>query len=295
MRTYALLAAACAALAGLAGTDEAARVIRLRDEALRFNAAAARLAVTDLARDPSYDATRHRAAVEALAARRDWAVAHLNSTNAEGRAEAVALVEGYRAALLANPRLDADQILCVRRHLKNSVWPTNTYGTVGGSDGPPYRKRALSRDLGLLGLNAHNHMDLRRTGFTNEIAVISNLRATPAFTTLYRPPNTSIVRDLDLDFDASRILFTSFRGTNNLLGVFEIALSGPSALSAPTALSVPTELSREATLRGEAPLRAEGPLNHLRGEAPLRAEGPHNHLRGEAPLHHLRGEAQLKN
>ncbi|MBO7686424.1 MAG: SUMF1/EgtB/PvdO family nonheme iron enzyme [Kiritimatiellae bacterium] len=226
MRTYALLAAACAALVGLAESDEAARVVRLRDEARRFNAAAARLAVEDLARDPSYGAARHRAAVEALAARRDWAVAHLNPTNADGRAEAIALVEGYRAALLANPRLDADRILCVRRHLKNSVWPTNTYGTVGGSDGPPHTKRALSRDLGLLGLNAHNHMDLRRTGFTNEIAVISNLRATPAFTTLYRPSDTSIVRDLDLDFDASRILFTSYRGTNNLLGVYEVKVPG---------------------------------------------------------------------
>ena len=50
-----------------------------------------------------------RTAVEALAARRDWAIAHLNPTNADGRAEAVALVEGYRAALLANPRLDADK------------------------------------------------------------------------------------------------------------------------------------------------------------------------------------------
>ena len=245
MKAHILLAAACAALVGLAGTDEAACIVRLHDEARRFNAAAARLAVEDLARNPSYDAARHRAAVEALAARRDWAVAHLNPTNADGRAEAVALVEGYRAALLANPRLDADRILCVRRHLKNSVWPTNTYGTVGGSDGPPYRKRALSRDLGLLGLNAHNHMDLRRTGFTNEIAVI-----------------------------------TSFRGTNNLLGVFEIALSGPAGLSAasqlsgPSALSAPTELSREATLR------AEGPLKNLklRGEAPLRAEGPLNNL-----------------
>ncbi|MBQ6103541.1 MAG: hypothetical protein IJL06_07700, partial [Kiritimatiellae bacterium] len=202
MRPYALLAAACAALAGLADTDEAARVVRLRDEALRFNADAARLAVADLARDPSYDAARHRAAVESLAARRDWAVAHLNPTNAEGRAEAVALVENYRAALLATPRLDADRILCVRRHLRNSIWPAGKYGLIGGSDGPPHSIRALSRDLGLLGLNAHNHMDLRRTGFTNDIAVISNLRGTPTFTSLYRPPDTSIVRDLDLDFDA---------------------------------------------------------------------------------------------
>ena len=240
MKAHILLAAACAALVGLAGTDEAARVVRLRDEARRFNAAAARLAVEDLARNPSYDAARHRAAVEALAARRDWAVDHLNPTNADGRAEAVALVEGYRAALLANPRLDADQILCVRRHLGNSIWPINAHGMVGGSDGPPHTKRALSRDLGLLGLNAHNHMDLRRTGFTNEIAVISNLRATPAFTTLYRPSDTSIVRDLDLDFDASRILFTSFRGTNNLLGVYEVKV--PNAECSKPTLVSPEEI-----------------------------------------------------
>ena len=230
MRPYALLAAACAALAGFANTDEAARVVRLRDEALRFNADAARLAVEDLSRDPSYDAARHSAAVEALAARRDWAVAHLNPTNAEGRAEAVALVEGYRAALLANPRLDADKILCVRRHLQNSVWTAGKPGVPGGSDGPPHTKRALSRDLGLLGLNAHNHMDLRRTGFTNDIAVISNLRGTPTFTSLYRPSDTSIVRDLDLDFDASRILFTSYRGTNNLLGVYEVVVRDSSSV-----------------------------------------------------------------
>ena len=260
LKPYALLAAVCAALAGLADTDEAARVVRLRDEALRFNADAARLAVADLARDPSYDAGRHRAAVEALAARRDWAVAHLDPTNAQGRAEAIALVEGYRAALLANPRLDADRILCVRRHLQNSVWSAGKPGVPGGSDGPPHSKRALSRNLGLLGLNAHNHMDLRRTGFTNDIAVISNLRGTPTFTSLYRPPDTSIVRDLDLDFDASRILFTSYRGTNNLLGVYEIEIKSPpsAALSAPVALSGPSGLSK---LSREATLRAEGPLN----------------------------------
>ena len=74
MKTYALLAAACAALAGLAETDEAARVVRLRDEALRFNAAAARLAVADLARDPAYDAARHRAR----------AAAHKNREKAPG-------------------------------------------------------------------------------------------------------------------------------------------------------------------------------------------------------------------
>ena len=60
MRPYALLAAACAALAGLADTDEAVRVVRLRDEALRFNADAARLAVADLGRRPPQSHERRR-------------------------------------------------------------------------------------------------------------------------------------------------------------------------------------------------------------------------------------------
>ncbi len=222
----AMLAAAAAALS----TEEARQ---LRDDALRFDAVAANLAVDDLSKNPSYDATTHRAAVKALAARKEWAVARLADATDPAAEEAAALVRGFRAALLANPLLDPDRILCVRRNFANPVWPRAD--KPGGSDFP-YTKRAFSRKLGLLGLNAHNHMDLDRTGFTNDIAVISGLRGTPSIATLYRPPDTSIVRDLDLDFDASRILFTSYRGTNNLLGVYEIPAL-PSAAPRPTLVS----------------------------------------------------------
>ena len=240
-------------------------VRQLREEALRFDAVAANLAVDDLAKNPSYAAAAHRAAVKALADRRDWAVARLADANDPAAEEAAALVRNYRAALLANPLLDADRILCVRRLLDNPVWPRAN--KPGGSDFP-YSKRAFSRRLGLLGLNAHNHMDLRRAGFTNDIAVISNLRGSPAITSLYRPPNTAIVRDLDLDFDASRILFTSYRGTNNLLGVYEIEIKSPpsAALSDASQLSGPSGLSK---LSRDATLSAEGALNHLKGEARL--------------------------
>ena len=214
----AMLAAAAAALS----TEEARQ---LREEALRFDAVAANLAVDDLSKNPSYDATAHRAAVKALAARKEWAAAHLADASDPSAEEAAALVRGFRAALLANPLLDSDRILCVRRNFTNPVWPRAD--KPGGSDFP-YTKRAFSRKLGLLGLNAHNHMDLDRIGFTNDIAVISSLRGTPSISTIYRPPDTSIVRDLDLDFDASRILFTSYRGTNNLLGVYEIEVKGES-------------------------------------------------------------------
>ena len=195
------------------------------EELKRFNPAAARLAVEANREKPGYAYAEHRAAIEALA------TIHCECTNRlarEGGALDAAthkLVESYRAAILADPSLNFDRILCVRRRLEMPTWPHDPLDHRGGTD-MPYTRRGLSRRLGLLGLNAHNHMDLNRQGFTNDIAVVSNFRATPKIETLWKPAGTEIVRDLDLDFDASRILFTSYRGTNNLLGVYEVKLEG---------------------------------------------------------------------
>ena len=142
--------------------------------------------------------------MKAFAARRDWVLAHLDDADEAVRAEATALVEGYRAALLANPALDFDRVLCVLRRM-------------------PLPKNDGTRQLGLQDINAHNHFRVQRAGFNNEIAVISNLRGKPAFTTVYKPDDTSLVRDLDLDFDASRVSFTKHRG-NDMWGVFEVEL-----------------------------------------------------------------------
>ncbi len=183
------------------------RLRQLREECERFNPDAARRALADLEKQPSYDIAKHRAAVEALAAKRQEALDALNGKDEAKQREAEKLVEGYRAAMLANPILDFDKILCVHRKVGNA------------------RAALTGRHLGLLGLNAHNHMDMDRSGFDNEIAVISNIRGKPELTTLYHPDDTAIVRDLDIDFDASRILFTSHRHSN-LLGVFEIPAGG---------------------------------------------------------------------
>ncbi len=124
--------------------------------------------------------------------------------------EAIRLVENYRKAMLLNPILDFGELLCIRRNIAN---PGSAFG---------------GRQCGFLGLNAHNHWDMNRTGYDNDIVVVSDLRGTPTFRSLYKPKDTSVVRDLDLDFDASRILFTSYRGTNNLFGVYEIVVKGES-------------------------------------------------------------------
>ena len=247
-----LIGIVCGLIAATAfsATPDAAAVRRAKEQLALFKPDAARRAMADLKSNPKYDWAKHNAAVEALIAKEAAARAALGA-NAAGTAaphnvqpiskeEAVALVEAYRAAMLANPVLDFDKILCVHRKIGN---PRGAFG---------------GRGSGMTGLNAENHMVAPRTGFPNEIVVLSNLRGTPTYTELYKPADgTSVVRDLDLDFDASRILFTQYKGTNNLFGVYEIELNDEMVKSA----------ASQPLNGAEHNLKPEGRFNHLKGEA----------------------------
>ncbi len=202
LRLFALFALAASASAA---APDAAAVRRAKEQLARFTPEAARRCMADLKANPKYDYAKHNAAVEALIANLDATKSALEKGDDAAKAAAVARVAAYRAAMLANPILDFDRILCVHRRIGNA------------------RSAFGGRGSGMTGLNAENHMVAPRTGFENEIGVLSDLRGTPKFTPLYKPADkTSIVRDIDLDFDASRILFTGYKGTNNLFGVYEI-------------------------------------------------------------------------
>ena len=191
---------ACAALSLAADP-----VRQAREQLALVKPEAARRALADLKNNPKYDYAKNAAAIEALISQVDKVKADLEKGDAAAKAAAVQLVENYRKAMLANPVLDFDKILCVHRKIGN---PRGAFG---------------GRGSGMTGLNAENHMVAPRTGFENEIGVLSDIRGTPTFRPLYKPADkTSIVRDIDLDFDASRILFTGYRGFNNLFGIYEI-------------------------------------------------------------------------
>ena len=165
-------AAVCGASLLVAAASAALSPRQVRDQLKWFQPAAARLAVEDLKNAPGYDYVRHHAAVERLIAGFAAATNRLARLPLEQvDDETATLVEGYRQAILANPLLDFGRILCVRRRLEPSIWPEDPPNHRGGSD-YPYKRRGLTRRLGLVGLNAHNHMDLDRTGFTNDIAIV---------------------------------------------------------------------------------------------------------------------------
>lgn len=100
-------------------------------------------------------------------------------------------------ALLANPLLDFDKLLLVRRKANNLGLPANWQG----------------------------NSSLPRSGFDNEIAVLSPVAPGGRLTSLYKPEGGKFVGDLKLHFDADRLLFSSLDGQTRWQ-VFEIRADG---------------------------------------------------------------------
>jgi len=102
-----------------------------------------------------------------------------------------------REALLANPLLNFDRLLFIKR--------------ADGSDPNPKKKQTF-KQLGLP-QNWQSNATLPKTGYNNEIAVLSPVRPEGKVTTLFKPREPVFVGDVDLHFDADRMMF-SMSGTN---------------------------------------------------------------------------------
>jgi formylglycine-generating enzyme required for sulfatase activity len=102
-----------------------------------------------------------------------------------------------REALLANPLLDFSRLLLVRRRADKLGLP----------------------------LNFTSNSSIPSTGYDNQIAVLSPVRPEGKLTTLYQPAGGRFVGDLDLHFDAERLLF-SMPGANGRWQVFELRADG---------------------------------------------------------------------
>jgi hypothetical protein len=188
------------------GATEAADIDPLDEARARFalvNLGAARLAVADMrkefgARLPGGDAMAARLAEAERSARS--VAARLARGDADLLPEIERLLALQRSALLANPLLDCDKLLLVRRGAGN---------------------------LGLV-QNWESNSSLPRSGFDNEVAILTGLRGEPKLTTLYKPDGGRFVGDLDLHWDARRLLF-SMPGEDGRWQVFEKRLDGTPA------------------------------------------------------------------
>ena len=113
----------------------------------------------------------------------------------DAKPDAEALVALAKEALLASPLLDFDKLLLVKRRGKPGL-PQNWVGNCS-----------------------------KRGPFDNEISVLSPVRPDGKLTTLYRPESGAFVGDVDLHWDADKMLLSS-QLANKRYEVFEINANG---------------------------------------------------------------------
>ena len=103
----------------------------------------------------------------------------------------------HTEALTANPLLDFDRLLVVQRGVGNLGLPANW----------------------------ESNSSLSRSGFNNKLCTLSPVHPEGKLTTLFQPTGGRFVGDVDLHFDADRMLF-SMPGANGRWQVFEMTIDG---------------------------------------------------------------------
>jgi len=200
--------------------EQRAERIRQRTEQARIKAEiaalegidveAVRLAIEDMEEHfpGQYDGAPHRKALAQFKRDRAALLESLAEGKQDGTQSVEELLAGIRTALLANPLLDFDRLLVVRRNFSGNQ-----------------ARHVTSSNAGFVAHNYQNHTSMPRSGWDNEIAVLSNLRGQPRIDGLYKPSGGQILRDVRLDFPADRILFSSI-DANGRWAIFEIRSDG---------------------------------------------------------------------
>ncbi len=119
-----------------------------------------------------------------------------------------------REALLANPLLDFDELLLIRRV---------PHGDPRRQEGTGY---GLGEYIGLPRQSSKCNPGIEEPfAWDNEIAVLSPVRPQGGLKTLYRSEGRRLITDIDLHWDAGKVLF-SMPGTHDKWQVFEIGSDG---------------------------------------------------------------------
>ncbi|MHC4748630.1 MAG: SUMF1/EgtB/PvdO family nonheme iron enzyme [Planctomycetota bacterium] len=167
-----------------------------------FDFESLRLAITDLIETFGQRYPKGQEYLEHLDSLQKLSRVSLNSFNQDDSTEtnllkiAGDLEKLQNDALLSNPLLDFEKLLL------------------------------LKRKRGQLGLPVNHKCNsgIDRTGYDNEIAVLSPVRAGGKLKTLFRPPAGEFVGEIDLHFDAEKLLFTMPTGAT--WQIFEIRTDG---------------------------------------------------------------------
>ena len=136
-------------------------------------------------------------------------------------ASAVAEVEAFqREALLANPLMNFEQLLVLKRV------------PLGGARRTSWEGFGYGEYLGIPRQSSWNYGTMSNVDkWTNEIAVLAPVRE-GKLSTFYKPPGTRLVNDVQLHWDADKLLF-SMPDTNRNWQIHELKLSSQTQAALP--------------------------------------------------------------
>jgi formylglycine-generating enzyme required for sulfatase activity len=145
--------------------------------------------------------------IEALAPDNETALAHACDFLATARAL-------HREALLANPLLDFDQLLLIKRK------------PLGDPRRPDAPDKGFGEFIGLPKQSSWQNETMPNVDdWENEIAVLAPVQSTGTLRSLFQPSARQLIADIELSFDADRILF-SMPDDNQDWQIFEISGHG---------------------------------------------------------------------
>jgi formylglycine-generating enzyme required for sulfatase activity len=174
------------------------------EQAKQFDYTALRMAIEDLTE--TYHAQYPRGAefltrFESLQHSLEGELANFNSNDLlqfERIAESVAQLHSLkREALLANPLLDFEELLVIKRK------------PLGEPRRSQWEDRGLAEYIGLPRQSSWGHGTMTKLDqWENEIAALSSVRSNGTLRTLYKPPQPRLLTDIDLHFNADKMLFS---------------------------------------------------------------------------------------
>ncbi len=176
------------------------RIRETRREIETLNPEALRLAIEDLARtfpDQYPKAAEYLQTLKTLEQDLPAIREGVKKGDEKALARARQIADLRREALLANPLLDFDKLLFIKRGENRLGLPQNWQGNCA----------------------------VPSTEYDNEIDVLSPVRPDGTITTFFRPQKTEFVGDVDLNFDGDKMLF-SMPGSHGRWQIWEILADG---------------------------------------------------------------------
>ena len=201
-------------------TQPTDQIVKARSDLELVNFTAMKLAVKDLMKnfpEKYTNGEKYLRAIENYENRLPKIKKALERSDKAATGQVDEIIALQRRALLSNPLLDFDKLLLIKRKPLDDPRRAN---------GDEENDKGLGKFLGLPQQSSwqlHTMPDI--VGWENEISVLSPVRPAGRLTTIYRPPARGLINEMDLHFDAEKIMF-SMPDKHKNWQVFEINIDG---------------------------------------------------------------------